>query len=428
MYKTPLALLVMSTVLLAVDETGVSEAGWQHSKQAGRYGTEVREPEVHQWMNGFKTDATLRTFWIDDHIGRKEMTSTAVGGFVSLESPKYYGFSADATLYISQRLWGLNPSNNALVNTAPYDDTSGFVYFGEAALQYSYADVLTLRAGRLRLQTPFADEDDIRMAPDTFEGAAGTFGMNDMTVQLLALRRWAGYDSTDDSGNQSSFKEFTQGSKGAAALGLVYSQNDECEFNGWVYVADKLFDLGYLEAAGHHYFVPSLHLEWGVQYAQMAARDASGIEGSVYGAMAIFHADNIYFGGAYNAANVVSGSFVTNGFGGGPYYTSLDESTIAGVSEFAPGHDLTAYRVGGGADISWWRHGEDDGLHLEAVYGRFDLSDTDIAVKESDVMVWFGWGASLRLDALYANFDIDNTPDLDYSDFQRYWVRLDYSF
>lgn len=200
------------------------------------------------------------------------------------------------------------------------------------------------------------------------------------------------------------------------------------EFNGWVYAADLLFDLGYLEAAGHYYFSPSLHLEWGVQYAKMAARDASGIAGSVYGAMALLHAKNVYFGGAYNRADVASGSFVTNGFGGGPYYTSLDESTIAGVSELAPGHNVSAYRIGGGADIAWWRHDEDEGLHLEAVYGRFDLSDTDIAVKESDFLVGLGWDESFRLDALFANFDIDNTPDPDYSDFQRYWIRVDYSF
>ncbi|HHH72703.1 MAG TPA: outer membrane porin, OprD family [Sulfuricurvum sp.] len=427
MIKTPLLLILISAALLAIDAIEVSEAGWLHSKQAGRYGTEESEPEMAPWLDGFEKETTLRTLWIDDHIGSQETTSTAVGGFVGLESPQYYGLSANAALYISQRLWGINPPNNALVNTAPYDNTSGFIYFGEAALQYTYASVL-LRAGRLRLQTPFADEDDIRMAPDTFEGAAGTFNTNDMTVHLLALRRWAGYDSTDDTGNQSDFKAFAQGSKGTAALGIVYSPNEMSEFNGWVYVADLLFDLGYLEAAGHYYFSPSLHLEWGVQYAKMAAQDASGIAGSVYGAMALLHAKNVYFGGAYNRADVASGSFVTNGFGGGPYYTSLDESTIAGVSELAPGHNVSAYRIGGGADIAWWRHDEDEGLHLEAVYGRFDLSDTDIAVKESDFLVGLGWDESFRLDALFANFDIDNTPDPDYSDFQRYWIRVDYSF
>lgn len=160
----------------------------------------------------------------------------------------------------------------------------------------------------------------------------------------------------------------------------------------------------------------------------MWQRDASGIEGGVYGAMALMHYYNVYFGGAFNDADVSQQGYVTDGFGGGPYYTSLDESTIAGVSAMVPGNDVSAYRLGGGADAAWWKHGDDEGLHLEVLYGRFDIQESSVAVKETDLLMWLGVGASTRVDAVFTHFAIDHTPDPAYEDFRRYWVRVDYSF
>lgn len=427
MFRWLLIVSLGSLLAWAEDEVAVSETGWWHSKQAGRYGAIEAETEPEKWIDGIEADATLRTLWIDEHFGSQKTTATAVGGFVGIATPEWNGFSAMARVYTSQRLWGINPTDTAMVDTVPYDGTSGFTYLGEAEVRYSDED-LSFRAGRIRLQTPFADEDDIRMAPNTFEGAEASYEVDHTALHLLALNRWAGFDSTDGTGNQSGFKEFAPDSKGMAALGLVHSPSEKTEYNAWGYVADRLFELIYLEAAGHHYFEPQLHLEWGVQYAQMWQRDASGVEGGVYGAMALMHYDNVYFGGAYNYADVSRGGYVTDGFGGGPYYTSLDESTVAGVSGLVPGQDVSVYRVGGGADIAWWQHGEDEGLHLEAVYGRFDIRDSAVAVKESDVLLWFGLGEALRVDAVFAKFDIDHTPDPAYDDFHRYWVRVDYAF
>lgn len=421
----PLLIMALGSLLVcAQEESNVSEAGWWHSKQAGRYGAEASETQLAHWADGFVADGILRTFWID----RPEKSSaTAVGGSVGLTTPELGGFSALAYLYTSQRLWGINPTNTGKVNTDPYDGTSGFTYLGEAEVRFRYDD-LHLRAGRIRLQTPFADEDDIRMAPNTFEGAEASYEVEHTALHLLALNRWAGFDSTDDAGNQSGFKDFSPDSKGVAAVGFVHSPSEKSEYNAWGYVADRLFELIYLEASGHLYFQPQLHLEWGLQYAQMWQRDASGIEGGVYGAMALMHYYNVYFGGAFNDADVSQQGYVTDGFGGGPYYTSLDESTIAGVSAMVPGNDVSAYRLGGGADAAWWKHGDDEGLHLEVLYGRFDIQESSVAVKETDLLMWLGVGASTRVDAVFTHFAIDHTPDPAYEDFRRYWVRVDYSF
>jgi hypothetical protein len=420
--------LAGSSALFAQEMAPVSEEGWLHSKQAGRYSEIEPAAATWRWIDGVKIDATLRTFWIDERSAGQKTTATALGGFLGAATPEVYGVSAYANLYVSQRLWGLNPTREETINTTAFDATEGFAYFGEAELLYRY-DAFHLRAGRMRLQTPYADEDDIGMVPNTFEGAVLSYDSGANTaLHLLYLTRWAGFDSTDDAGDQSGFKTFAPDSAGMLALGAVYSPSEKSEYNAWYYRADRLFDLVYLEAAGHHYFTPQWHLEWGVQAAQMSEQDFSGIEGGVTGAMALMHYGNVYAGGACNYAAVTEGHYVTDGFGGGPYYTSLDESTIAGVSELSPGHDVSVWRAGAGADIAWWRHGEDEGFHLEAVYGRFDLKSTDVYVIEKDLVLWLGIGDTLRVDAVLADFDVENSPDPDAGDFQRFRVRLGYTF
>lgn len=411
---------VCTALAFAEGEENVSEMGWFHSKQVGRYVDDASSVDV------FTVDATLRTFWIDEHFAGQKTVATVVGGFIGVSTKRYAGLSVRAKLYASSNLWGVNPPDRTMVNTTPYDDTEGFIYPAEAELDYRF-DAFCLRAGRMRLQTPYADEDDIRMAPNTFEGAAASYENDYLALHLLALRRWAGFDSTDASGNQSGFKRFAPDSAGTVALGLVYAPEESVEYNLWGYSADRLFDLLYMEASGVHYFSGDLHLEWGVQAAQMQQRDASGIEGGVYGALGVMHYRNLYAGGAYNYASVSGGMTVTDGFGGGPYYTSLDESTIAGLSQLAPGDDASVYRVGGGADIAWWEHGEDEGLNLEAVYGRFELRGAAIGISESDLMLGLSLNESLRVDAVFAYFDIDHTPDPSYDDFRRYYIRLDYA-
>ena len=212
------------------------------------------------------------------------------------------------------------------------------------------------------------------------------------------------------------------------AAGAVYSPDGKNEYNAWYYRTDRLFDLLYLEAAGHYDFTPQWHIEWGVQAAGMAELASSGIGGTVTGTMALLHYGSVYAGGAFNYADVSQGHYVTDGFGGGPYYTSLDESTIAGVSELGPGHDVSVWRAGGGADIAWWPHGEEEGMHLEAVYGRFDLVGTDVSIDEKDLVFWLSAAEHLRLTAVLAYFDIRNAPAAYDGDFRRFRVRLDYVF
>lgn len=380
------------------------------------------------WLAQGETYLTLRTFWIDERFPSESKTATAIGGFIGYETAPVEGVSLHSEFFVSQRLWGINPDNDSNVNSTPYDDTKGFIYVGVAELVYRAND-LTLRAGRMRLETPYADIDDIRMAPDTFEGAALSYMLTEsLEFQSLLVTRWAGFDSTDERGNQSGFKQLSEDGWGMAGVGVSYAISDDVFLDSWYYHADTLFDLLYAETTGAMEPGGVWSVEWGVQAAQMFESDSSGIEGTVLGATAQLGYDRLYALGSYNLALVGKNRFVTDGFGGGPYYTSLDESTIASVCELVPGHDVSVYRIGAGADLSWWRYTEDEGLHVEVVRGRYAAQNVPTVITESNLMLWLGAWERVQIETLFSEFEVHRSPDPEFTDFKRYWIRAAISF
>ena len=419
-----MALKADETLLLAQNDAG--QEGWFHAKKAGRYTAGRNEAaELARWAEQSRIDLRLRTLWLDERFASDKTTATAAGGMFGFTTPDVHGLSGKIEAYTSQKFWGINPSDPAQLNPELYSDGDSFTYIAEAELRYRVG-ALNVRAGRMYLETPFADPDDIRMAPNTFEGISADYGVDARwKVRMMYLTRWAGFDS---SSAQKDFVRFTDDSAGMFSAAVTY-ESDDAASSVWYYHADRLFDLGYMEATGKLYIGASWHLDWGLQAAQMGELDASGIEGAVVGAMAMAHWRNLYAGGAYNYAMVAEGKHVTDGMGGGPYFTSLDETTVAGASEMAPGHDISVFRLGGGADVAWWLHDTDsEGLHAEAMYGVFDSKGSDVSVDETDVMLWLALSERVRLDAVFAHFEVHGHPQSDSEDFDRYWVRAEYGF
>ena len=387
-------LLLLLITLIAKAETG--ESWWQNS---GYF-------------------ASLRTLWIDADTE----TATAVGGRFGFETRPFYGASAKVAVTASQRFWGINPDGDGRVHGDPYDaDKRSFTYLSEVERRYVSGEML-LRGGRLAVETPYADPDDIRMAANTFEGASAAWNRGDLSISTLYLTRWAGTDSVD-SGDQASFKRFAPDSDGMAAVAVVYGAGEDTEIGLWGFDADRLFQLVYIEAVGALGDV--WRLEFGLQGAMIRAKSHSGIAGDLAGVTATLHYRYLYVAGAYEIALTSGKGALTDGFGGGPYYAAMDEATIAQVSESAPGRDIAAFRLAAGIDMAWWPHPEEAGLFVEAAYGQFDVCCGQ-RVQERNLMLWHTLRDSLRIDAVFADFRAKDDAVL--ADFQRTWVRLDYTF
>ena len=416
-----------------------AEGGLIHTKQKGRYEVVKKLP---QKAEGFdmafdyaKPFATFRLANVATHqealpargVDEQTTNGTSFGGVFGFDTASLYGTHLHLGTYVSQKVHSLNPQDPLNQNSELFTaDGNSYVYLGEASLVYE-SDIVQGKVGRIRIDTPYADSDDIRMSPNSFEGAWAKMNLgNRWRAQAYYLTRWAGTDSED----VEVFESFVDGGYGVAGAALAYKINSDNKLSLWYYNVDKESDIVYAEGTGEFDFSETFHMEWGVQGAHITERADSGIEGDVVGAMVIVDYDFIYAAIAYNYVFEEDGNTITDGFGGGPYYTSLDEQTIGAVSALSPGDDLMVYRVALGFDFSRWGV---DRLNLEFVHGHFLLENSPAEVVENDVALTYAITDRWYLESIYSDIDMMN---IDYSDpkshalrdFRRLVTRLDYSF
>ena len=264
---------------------------------------------------------------------------------------------------------------------------------------------------------PYVNTDDIRMSQNSFEGAwSHLHYTSKWSSQLFYIQRWAGFDSADEENSQDEFKKLVEGGSGMVGASLAYRYNEESEASLWYHHIDKMADILYGEINGVYDFSDAWHLDYGLQIAHILQNDASSVDGDVYGAMLIGHYNDLFVGAAANFALVDEGEYVTDGFGGGPYFTSLDEATIAFASEIAPGDDIDMYRFSVGYDKEEWYSS------FEYAYGYMTCSCNSI--EEHDLIYTFDLDQKWQAQIVAANFKMKNQDNR----FNRVVVRIEYNF
>lgn len=360
---------------------------------------------------------------IENDAGGKSY-GTALGGILKYETADWNGLKAGVGAYVSQKLHAAsgNADKNEL-NTELFDiNGKSYAYVGEAYLDYTMDD-LNLRVGRQQIDTPFADTDDIRMHPNTFEAAIATYSAIEGTTLVGGyVTRWAGYDS-EGTVSKDKFKKLGGNeSNGVAVVGIVNESVENLALQGWYYSIDEVSDALYTDATYTIAFSETIALALSGQYANFSEEKASGMDGSVYGIGAAFNVSALTLGAAYNKGSNDEGKSVSNGFGGGPYLTSMEEWTIDGMN------DVKAYQLSAGVDLA---NAGLDGLTLTALYGNFK-SDTDgTKVTEFDLIASLELSEAITGDISYAMID-DKYDNADGSGgdvgYDRFLVRLNYNF
>jgi hypothetical protein len=409
-----------------------NEKGFIHAKQAFRYEVVTELPkEADSFNHAFEyaqVFGTLRLAWIDTDLRETDTTATALGGSFGFDTASLFGLKLHVGAYISQKIALLNPSASSL--NPDYFDSNGdaMTYVAEASFDYEDASLLA-RIGRVRMDTPYADSDDIRMAPNTFEGVWAEYEVSDsFKMQTYFLSQWAGFDSGE---NQDQFKPLyidAEGNKGwgGAGASLLYSFESDDEASLWYYHIDGMSDIVYGEVAGHVSISEHHHIEYGVQASSINELEHSNVSGEVIGVMAIVDYEQFFFGFAGNYAFVSEDKSITDGFGGGPYYTSLDESTIGFVSEQSLGVDILSSRIGVGVNFESLGI---EGLTCELVHGQIKSTDEQEWFKENDILLSYEEENRIALSAVFANFHVQeskNTVENDH--FNRFVIRADYKF
>ena len=300
-----------------------------------------------------------------------KLDSSAVGVKLGFISANWHGLSVGGTLYSSQKL--LNDDNGDFFAS----DGSSYAILGEGFIQGDFANT-QLKIGRFEFDSPHIDTDDIRMVPNTFSGALLTnTDITDTTLYLMHLDKWAGVDSETP-------EKFTNmnGDDGITAVGAEYQGVENIAMQAWYYHGSNLANIFYIDAI---YEMGDLTL--GAQYGNQSdsSSDTSGPDGDVYGVMASYVLADFTLNAAINK---VSGT-VTNGFGGGPFFTSAQDHTIDGVENQSA--------VAAGIDYSGIEN-----LTLSLLHVAFNEG-----ADETDFVVNYNFGNDMTLDVIYHDMNED---------------------
>ncbi len=326
----------------------------------------------------------------------KRKFNSNIGGIAGIKSVEYKGFGFNIATYISQDLPFLY-NTNYRGDISLSKDKKSYAYIAEASLDYSN-DKVSINVGRFAKDTPYLNTDDIRMTQDTYEGAFGEFNLNDnLTIDIIYAKRWAGFDSADGSNSQNEFKNLVEGSFGLVGTGLTYSFDDENQASFWGYYVDKYAVLLYGEADGKLKYDYG-HIDYGFETAYNKELGSSNVNGIVVGGLGIFHIDEFFISLADDFAFVKVGDVVSDGFGGGPYLTSLNEATIATVSEIKQQrvgetkNNINFFRTGFGYDIPAFDSS------LEYTFGYVSMGVD--AIKENDIIYTYNKDDKITFEAI----------------------------
>jgi hypothetical protein len=275
------------------------------------------QPALASDANVLQASGQLRLGYIDNEQKDGPTEDTlALGGRFGFLTPIVKGVSAGLSFYSSNALFGLD-ENRAFLNA----QGDSYSIVGESWVAFDRGNT-QVKAGRLAVDTPFADTDDIVMLANAFEGVVVTHAGTETTaLTLLHLRKWVSRDNELP-------EKFTDmnDDKGVSALGVTYTPIKSSSLQAWHYQAPDLAAMTYLEAGYGNELV-----NLAVQYTKQTDEtdDDSGLEGDAWGVMADYSMADFTLAGAYNH---VSGE-VGNGFGGGPYFTSTEDHTIDAIED-----------------------------------------------------------------------------------------------
>jgi len=352
-----------------------------------------------------------------DHAMLPDQYTTAIGGQLKYKTAEYYGFSLGAAFYTSHALLGLSGDRKEGKFNEELADNTHYDILSEAYINYRYQD-FNLCVGRQLIDTPYADSDDIRMTPNTFEGVVANYGMGNITLLGAYLTRWQGPDATYE------FEDLIEGKEGVVMLGATYS-NSDLEGGLWYYHADDTADIIYFDITDTYQFSTGFNLKGALQAAHQHEVNHSGIESSLLGAMAEVSYKGLTCGIAYDKVFVDNDKIYFSGFGGGVGFVNMFEMTVGIFSLY---HDGEGWKGSFSYDLS--HHGF-DGLAIGYDYGHFK-GDVYHEADEHNFILHYTPSNQWDLEIVYDHIDDQHkesqTPTHPDNTLSRLLVRANYNF
>ncbi|DAB27676.1 MAG: hypothetical protein A2513_10000 [Sulfurimonas sp. RIFOXYD12_FULL_33_39] len=352
--------------------------------------------------------------------------ATAIGGQLKYELAEFKGFNAAVELTTSHDI-GFATGDDTKQNSEISSEKGSYTELSQAYINYKNGG-LNLRAGRQLIDTPLADSDDIRIILNTFEAYTVTYENDGLMLMGGLLTKWQGTDAGLSVDNPWS----KTGEDGTYFTGVSYS-TDFIDTSLWYYDISK--DTNPNSATGNvanksAYADISLHmalskdyaLHTSAQYINQRESDNSGIDSSIYGAMAeLVMFEDFSLSAAYNNSKKQAGKGSFSGFGGGTLYTNMDSMIIDAITTDRDVNAIVAgitYTVG------------DFGFMY--AYGDFKGDEDSLGAKEHIVEQNVGFeytpNENLTIAAIYVKDDDKQNSGSNGGDWENIRALVSYSF
>lgn len=369
-------------------------------------------------------------------LNGEKTADTLLGGKLSIETASLYGISVGGTFYTANKMSSKQNAKDADY----YNNDKGYTILGESFVKYSFKDG-EIKLGRMELDTPLVNSDDIRMIPNLYTAAMLTYSpLEKLNLTAGTVTQMAGWENggdhsrfvkmgevieaatTDSGGVWDTFFANNNGARESKLylVGATY-EHDIFGAQAWYGRQSEIMDTYYLEGNVKPFESDILAVNIVAQYMKEkaigklksysgeAGNEATKIDGNIYGIALELESKSIGLKGylAYNKSGKKEGYHANGGtayfFGGGkdPLLTSMDVETANGEG------DVKAYKGEIGFDFA--KVGV-DGLGTSIAHAYFDKQASDSYSKETDITLSYAFKKA-SVEAMLTNIKAKDTDD-----------------
>jgi hypothetical protein len=351
------------------------------------------------------TKAQLRVGYIQLNHDRStsDRRALALGGHLHIGSKRWRGTRVCAEVYTVQDMTTFQQDKPRHPDFFDQSST-GFVTLSQAFLDMQWGDT-EMKLGRQMIDTPHLDSDDIRMMPNYFQAVMITNkALRPWKLSIGKVDKMAGWENGIDTSRFIEIEKVAgspQNSDGLYLLSAIYDGIDDITLQGWYYYLPNLYDIFYVEMA---YKLILERVTWtvGLQYDRakgVGDRLTGDVDAFTYGVslQSSFNDSGVTLLVAYNRDVGEYGAI--GSFGGGPFFTSLEDQTIDTIQERGD-----AWIVGG--DYTF------EAIKVGVTYGHFQADQKSHYHKsETDLIVEYAIDDQIGMTMVYATIHDENQKD-----------------
>jgi hypothetical protein len=275
-----------------------------------------------------KLNLNLRTYYFDrEKYDHSESTAWAIGGALDYQSGWFLDhFGLGAALYTSQPLYGPMDKDGTLLLE---EGQHGYTVLGQSYGLIKLVNTHLIKLYRSTYDTPFINQNDSRMTPNTFEGYTiqGSFGGKDGAPGLKYI---GGYVSQIKLRNSDNFIPMSEAAgaevdRGVVMGGALFSLRN-FSIGAINYYSEDILNIFYSEAKQTFKLSDLLSLSFAAQYTNQNSVGDDLLTGSSFSVNqfglrgAISYRNGIFTVGY---ANDSRGADLRNPWSGYPGYTSV---------------------------------------------------------------------------------------------------------